>query len=45
MVAKMYSSGERVRIRSWVSKIMNIENSRAPPIPMSNSRPELCTKS
>lgn len=44
IVAKMYSSGDRVFIISWVSKMMKSENTNAPPNPIAISKMEDCRK-
>lgn len=44
IVAKMYSSGDKVFIISWVSNMMKSENISAPPKPMANSKMVDCKK-
>ena len=43
MEARMYSLGDNFLISMWVSRMMNPQNNRAPPIEMTSSRGSLHT--
>ena len=44
MEARMYSWGDSFLISMWVSKMMNPQNNKAPPMEMTSSRGSLHTK-